>query len=90
LTYSTSEETESKIGIGKLKHGILLRKWHSAEKIVAKLIQTDVMLVQQKVGADVARAFGVTEMSCGMFCSAGDLLLVAIGAGRDRTVGSAQ
>ena len=37
------------------------RKRHSAEEIVAKLRQADVLLAQGQTGADVARALGVTE-----------------------------
>ena len=37
------------------------RKRHSAEEIVAKLRQADVLLAQGQTGADVARVMGVTE-----------------------------
>jgi hypothetical protein len=37
------------------------RKRHSAEEIVAKLRQVDVLLAQGQTGADVARVLGVTE-----------------------------
>jgi len=37
------------------------RKRHSAEEIVAKLRQADVLLAQGQTGADVARTLGVTE-----------------------------
>jgi putative transposase len=37
------------------------RKRHSAEEIVAKLRQADVLLAQGQTGADVARVLGVTE-----------------------------
>lgn len=37
------------------------RKRHSAEEIVAKLRQADVLLAQGQTGADVARILGVTE-----------------------------
>ena len=37
------------------------RKRHSAEEIVAKLRQADVLLAQGQTGADVARVRGVTE-----------------------------
>ena len=37
------------------------RKRHSAEAIVAKLRQADVLLAQGQTGADVARVLGVTE-----------------------------
>lgn len=37
------------------------RKRHSAEEIVAKLRQADVLLAQGQTGADVARLLGVTE-----------------------------
>ena len=37
------------------------RKRHSAEEIVAKLRQGDVLLAQGQTGADVARVLGVTE-----------------------------
>lgn len=37
------------------------RKRHSAEEIVAKLRQADVLLSQGQTGADVARVLGVTE-----------------------------
>ena len=37
------------------------RKRHSAEEIVAKLRQADVLLAQGQNGADVARVLGVTE-----------------------------
>ena len=36
-------------------------KRHSAEEIVAKLRQADVLLAQGQTGADVARVLGVTE-----------------------------
>ena len=36
------------------------RKRHSAEEIVAKLRQADVLLAQGQTGADVARVLGVT------------------------------
>jgi hypothetical protein len=42
------------------------RKRHSAEEIVAKLRQADVLLAQGQTGADVARVLGVTETSCAM------------------------
>ena len=45
------------------------RKRHSAEEIVAKLRQADVLLAQGQTGADVARVLGVTETSCAMNCS---------------------
>ena len=44
------------------------RKRHSAEEIVTKLRQADVLLAQGQTGADVARVLGVTE-SCAMNCS---------------------
>ena len=37
------------------------RKRHSAEEIVAKLRQADVLLAQGQTGLDVARVLGVTE-----------------------------
>lgn len=37
------------------------RKRHSAEEIVAKLRQADVLLAQGQTGTDVARVLGVTE-----------------------------
>ena len=37
------------------------RKRHSAEEIVSKLRQADVLLAQGQTGADVARVLGVTE-----------------------------
>jgi putative transposase len=37
------------------------RKRHSAEEIVAKLRQADVLLAQGQTGAEVARVLGVTE-----------------------------
>ena len=37
------------------------RKRHSAEEIVTKLRQADVLLAQGQTGADVARVLGVTE-----------------------------
>ena len=37
------------------------RKRHSAEEIVAKLRQADVLLAQGQTGADVARVLVVTE-----------------------------
>jgi len=37
------------------------RKRHSAEEIVSKLRQADVLLAQGQTGADVARLLGVTE-----------------------------
>jgi putative transposase len=37
------------------------RKRHSAEEIVAKLRQADVLLAQGQTGADVARVLGATE-----------------------------
>jgi putative transposase len=37
------------------------RKRHSAEEIVAKLRQADVLLAQGQTAADVARVLGVTE-----------------------------
>jgi putative transposase len=37
------------------------RKRHSAEEIVAKLRQADVLLAQGQTGADVARVLGVSE-----------------------------
>jgi hypothetical protein len=46
------------------------RKRHSAEEIVAKLRQADVLLAQGQTGADAARVLAVTEMSCAMSCSA--------------------
>jgi putative transposase len=37
------------------------RRRHSAEEIVAKLRQADVLLAQGQTGSDVARVLGVTE-----------------------------
>jgi putative transposase len=37
------------------------RKRHSAEEIVAKLRQADVLLAEGQTGAEVARVLGVTE-----------------------------
>ena len=42
------------------------RKRHSAEEIVAKLRQADVLLSRGQTDADVARVLGVTETSCAM------------------------
>jgi putative transposase len=39
------------------------RKRHSAEDIVSKLRQADVLLAQGQTGTDVARVLGVTETS---------------------------
>ena len=45
------------------------RKRHSAEEIVSKLRQADVLLAQGQTGADIARLLGVTETSCARSCS---------------------
>jgi hypothetical protein len=45
------------------------RRRHSAEEIVAKLRQADVLLAQGQTGSDVARVLGVTETSCATNCS---------------------
>ena len=41
----------------------MARKRHTAEEIVAKLRQVDVLLAQGQTGADVARVLGVTEVT---------------------------
>jgi putative transposase len=41
----------------------MARKRHSAEEIVGKLRQVDVLLAQGKPVADVVRAIGVTEVT---------------------------
>jgi hypothetical protein len=45
------------------------RRRHSAEEIVAKLRQADVLLAQGQTGSDVARVLGVTETACATNCS---------------------
>jgi putative transposase len=40
------------------------RRRHSAEEIVAKLRQADVLLAQGQTGLDIARVLGVTETTC--------------------------
>ena len=41
----------------------MARKRHTAEEIVAKLRQVDVLMAQGKPVADAVRAIGVTEVS---------------------------
>ena len=41
----------------------MARKRHSAEEIVAKLRQVDVLMAQGKAVADAVRAIGVTEVT---------------------------
>ena len=47
----------------------MARKRHSAEEIVSKLRQVDVLMAQGRPVADAVRAIGVTEVSCAMSCS---------------------
>ena len=47
----------------------MARKRHTAEEIVAKLRQVDVLMAQGKPVADAVRAIGVTEVSFVMSCS---------------------
>ena len=44
------------------------RKRHTAEEIVAKLRQVDVLVSQGQTVADAIRAIGVTEVGCGTSC----------------------
>ena len=41
----------------------MARKRHTAEEIVAKLRQVDVLMAQGRLGADAVRAIGVTEVT---------------------------
>jgi len=45
------------------------RKRHTAEEIVAKLRQVDVLMAQGRPVADAVRAIGVTEVNYEMSCS---------------------
>jgi hypothetical protein len=51
------------------------RKRHSAEEIVAKLHQADVLLAQGQMGADVARVLGTKQLR-------NELLGSVVGAGQ--------
>ena len=42
----------------------MARKRHTAEEIVAKLRQVDVLMAQGRQVADAVRAIGVTEVNC--------------------------
>jgi hypothetical protein len=44
------------------------KKRHTAEEIVAKLRQVDVLTAQGRTVAEAIRQIGVTEVSCGMSC----------------------
>jgi putative transposase len=43
----------------------MARKRHTAEEIVAKLRQVDVLMAQGRLVADAVRAIGVTEVTIG-------------------------
>jgi hypothetical protein len=47
----------------------MARKRHTAEEIVAKLRQVDVLTVQGRPVAEAVRAIGVTEVSSATSCS---------------------
>jgi hypothetical protein len=47
------------------------RKRHTAEEIVSKLRQVDVLTSQGHAVADAIRAIGVTEVNCVTNCSMG-------------------
>jgi hypothetical protein len=55
LTCPLQTEPSVNLGLPNLKEGTMPRKRHSAEEIVAKLRQADVLLAQGQTGADVAR-----------------------------------
>ncbi len=44
------------------------QKRHTAEEIVAKLRQVDVLTAQGRTVAEVIQQIGVTEVSCGTNC----------------------
>ncbi len=44
------------------------RKIHTADEIVAKLRQVDVLTAQGRTVAEAIRQIGVTEVSCEMNC----------------------
>ena len=44
------------------------KKRHTAEEIVAKLRQVDVLTAQGRPVAEAVRSISVTEVSCGMNC----------------------
>jgi hypothetical protein len=44
------------------------KKRHTAEEIVAKLQQVNVLTAQERPVAEAVRSIGVTEVSCGMSC----------------------
>jgi hypothetical protein len=54
---------------GQQEDARMARKRHTAEEIVAKLRQVDVLTGQGRPVAGAVRAIGVTEVSSGTSCS---------------------
>ena len=56
-------------GFVPCEDGSMSRKRHTAEEIVAKLRQVEVLTAQGRPVADAIRSIGVTEVSSGTSCS---------------------
>src|ERR1700680_3477463 len=65
------------------------RKRHTAEEIVAKLRQVDVLMAQGWLVADAIRAIGVTEVAARRTAQRRDLLHIEGGSDRDRKLAAA-
>ena len=65
------------------------RKRHTAEEIVAKLRQVDVLMAQGRLVADAIRAIGVTEVAARRAVERRDLLHIKGGPDCDRKLEAA-
>ena len=57
------------MALSHLEDGSMVRKRHTAEEIVAKLRQVEVLTAQGRSVAEAIRSIGVTEVSSGTSCS---------------------
>src|ERR671916_3116336 len=57
------------MALSHLEDGSMVRKRHTAEAIVAKLRQVEVLTAQGRTVAEAIRSIGVTEVSSGTSCS---------------------
>jgi hypothetical protein len=57
------------MALRQLEDAKMARKRHTAEEIVAKLRQVDVLTAQGRPVAEAVRAIGVTEVSSATNCS---------------------
>jgi hypothetical protein len=57
------------MALRQLEDARMARKRHTAEEIVAKLRQVDVLTAQGRPVAEAVRAIGVTEVSFATSCS---------------------